>query len=73
MKMGTTRSLCRYDAAARRALQSASLRLPAILHYASRAAVLPEIATWSAYPSVAAVPINPGIDVMGQEATYAVQ
>jgi hypothetical protein len=35
MKMGTIASLCRYDAAARRARQSASLRRPAILHYAS--------------------------------------
>ena len=28
---------------------------------------LPEIATWSVYPSIAAVPINPGIDVMCQK------
>ena len=41
MKMGTTRSLCPYDAAVRRALQSANLRWPAILHYASSAAVSP--------------------------------
>jgi hypothetical protein len=34
MKMGTTRSPCRYDAAARRALQSVNLRRAAILHYA---------------------------------------
>lgn len=32
MKMGTTASLWRYDAAACRALQSAKLRLPAIPH-----------------------------------------
>jgi hypothetical protein len=25
------------------------------------------IATWSAYPSIAAAPINPRIDVMGQK------
>jgi len=38
MKMGTTASPWRYDAAARHALQSAKLRLPATLHYASWAA-----------------------------------
>ena len=41
MKMGTTRSPWRYDAAIRHALQSANLRRPAILHYASSAAVSP--------------------------------
>jgi hypothetical protein len=41
MKMGTTLSPCPYDAAARHALQSANLRRPAILHYASWAAVFP--------------------------------
>jgi hypothetical protein len=35
MKMGTIRTPWRYDAAARHALQSANLRRPAILHYAS--------------------------------------
>src|SRR6266853_5596449 len=29
------------------------------------------IATWSAYPSIAAAPINPRIDAMGQEETFA--
>jgi hypothetical protein len=48
MKVGTIRSLCPYDAAARRALQSASLRRPAILHYAHRG---PDIAGRSGYPS----------------------
>jgi hypothetical protein len=41
MKMGTIVSPWRYDAAAHYALQSASLRRPAILRYASWAAVLP--------------------------------
>jgi hypothetical protein len=41
MKMGTTLSPCRYDAAACRALQSVNLRRPAILHYTSWAAVFP--------------------------------
>jgi hypothetical protein len=39
MKMGTILSLCPYDAAARRTRQSANLRRPAILRYASWAAV----------------------------------
>jgi hypothetical protein len=39
MKMGTIRSPCPYDAAARHALLSVNLRRPAILHYDSRAAV----------------------------------
>jgi len=35
MKMGTIRSPCPYDAAARHALQPVNLRRPAILYYAS--------------------------------------
>jgi hypothetical protein len=42
MKMGTIRSPWHYDAAARHALQSVNLRRPAILHYASCAAVFPD-------------------------------
>jgi len=38
MKMGTTGSLWRYDAAARRASQPANLRRPSTFHYASRGA-----------------------------------
>jgi hypothetical protein len=64
MNMGNTASPWRYDAAARHVLQSASLRRPAILHYTSCAARLPDIAGWSGYPSIAAMPVNPGIDVM---------
>jgi len=41
MKMGTIRSQCPYDPAARCALQSVSLRRHAILHYDSWAAVFP--------------------------------
>jgi len=41
MKMGTIRSPSPYDAAARHALQSASLRRPAILRYDSWADVFP--------------------------------
>jgi hypothetical protein len=41
MKMGNTRSPCPYDAAARHALQSAMMRHPTTLHYASR--VLPSM------------------------------
>jgi hypothetical protein len=40
MKMGTTASPSHYDAAAGQALQSANLREPAILRYASWAAFL---------------------------------
>jgi hypothetical protein len=65
MKMGTIASPWRYDAAARHALQSANLRRPAILRYDSWAAVFPISAGWSGYPSIAALSINPGIDVMG--------
>src|SRR5260370_39385780 len=72
MKMGTTRSPWRYDAAIRHALQSANLRLPAILHYASSAAVL-DFAGWSGYPSIAVLSLNPGIDVMCQTLHFALQ
>src|SRR5262245_11812041 len=41
MKMGTTSSPWRYDAAADQALQSANLRGLAISHYASSAAAFP--------------------------------
>jgi hypothetical protein len=66
MKMGTIRSLCPYDAAARDALQSANLRRPAILRYASWAAVFPISQGWSGYPSIAAIMIDPDIAVMCQ-------
>ena len=64
MKMGTTRSPFPYDAAARHVLQSARLLYPTTLHYASRA--LPSILGGSsACPSITALSINPGTDVMG--------
>lgn len=60
--MGTILSPWRYDAAARHPIgKSATPRDLALRLTGGR---LPEIATWSAYPSIAAVPINPGIDVM---------
>jgi hypothetical protein len=71
MKMGTTRSPFPYDAAARRALQSINLRRPSTLGYASRAPDFPHFAGWSGYPSIAAMPINPRIDVMCKEPTSA--
>ena len=71
MKMGTIPSLWPYDAAARDALQSANLRRPAILYCASWGSCLPDFAGWSGYPSMAALSINPGIDVMGQKPTSA--
>jgi hypothetical protein len=49
MKMGTIRSPCPYDAAARHSLQSANLRRPAISRYASWGC-LPDIAERSGYP-----------------------
>src|SRR5262249_352715 len=62
MKLGTTCSPWRYDAAARNVLQLANLRQPALLHYASWAAVFPIFAGWSSYPSIAAIPSASGID-----------
>jgi hypothetical protein len=67
MKMGTIASPCPYDVAARHALQSANLRQPAILYYASWGGCLPDFAGWSGYPSIAALSINPRIDLMGQK------
>jgi hypothetical protein len=55
MKMGTIRSLCPYDAAARDTLQSQNLRRPAILRYAPRTAVFPIFAGWSDYLSMVAL------------------
>src|SRR5216684_6137964 len=68
MTMGTIASPCRYDAAARHASQSANLRRPAILHYASWAAVFPG---WSAYPLIAALRSLLGIDAMCHKRTHA--
>ena len=70
MKMGTIRSPCPYDAIARHALHSVNLRRPAILRYASCTSCLPDFAGWSGYPSIAALAINPRIDVMGQVPAY---
>jgi hypothetical protein len=68
MKVGTIHSPFPYDAAARHALQSPKLRHPTTLHYAWRA--LPSIfGGWFAYPSIAALSINPETDVMGMEQT----
>jgi hypothetical protein len=69
MKMGTIRSPCPYDPAVRHALQSANLRRPAILYCPSWGGCLPDFAGWSGYPSIPALSINPGIDVMGQQPT----
>jgi hypothetical protein len=68
MKMGTIRSPCPYDAAARHPLQSANLRRPTISRYASWV-VGPISQGGPVTPPIAAVPINPEIDVMGQKAT----
>jgi len=63
MKMGTIRSLCPYDAAARYTLQSAKLRRAAILHYALWG-LSAGYRKWSGYSSLAAMPSNPGVDIM---------
>jgi hypothetical protein len=67
MKMGTTLSPCPYDAATRHALQSVCLRWPAILRYDPWAAA----GFWrvARYPPIAALSINPEIDVMGHNPT----
>jgi hypothetical protein len=65
MKMGTIASLWRYDTAARHALQSAKLRRPAILRYASRGC-FSDLAGLSGHPPIAAVSINARIDVVGK-------
>jgi len=70
MKMGNTRSPWRYDAATRHTLQSVNLRRPAILRYASRAAVLPISQGGPVTASIAALSINPGIDVMCHKLTF---
>jgi hypothetical protein len=64
MKVGTTVSPWRYDAAARHALPSASPRRLATVRYASRSLSF----LCRAYPSMPSVPINPEIDVMCQKA-----
>ena len=68
MKMGTTASPWRYDAAARHALQSANLRRPAILRYATWEAAS-RFRGMSGYASIAVLSVDPGIDAMGQEQT----
>src|SRR5712692_5240875 len=65
-KTGTILSPWPFDAAACHALQPAMLRQPAILHYASRAAIFPISQGGPVTASIAAMPINPGIDVLGQ-------
>jgi hypothetical protein len=66
MKLGNIASPCPYDAVARHALQSANLRLPAILYYASMGSSLPKSRAFG-YPVLADVPIHPGIDAMCQK------
>ena len=63
MKMGTIASPCLYDAAARHALQSPSLRRPAILPYASWAAAGVRLLFDSGHAG------SSRIDVMGQQRT----
>jgi hypothetical protein len=72
MKTGTTLSPCLYDAVTRHALESANLRWRAILRYASSAA-FSDFAGRSGYRSIAAMSLNPEIDVMGQLRPNALQ
>jgi hypothetical protein len=67
MKMGTIASPWCYDAAACHALQSASLRPPAISRCASSAAVFPAPRDGSGYCSMPPLSLNPRIDVMCQK------
>jgi hypothetical protein len=62
MKMGTTRSPFPYDAIVYHAAQPAKLRHPSTLHYASRAACLPDFEEGPVYP----LDSSAGIDVMCQ-------
>ena len=73
MKMGTILSPCPCDAAALRTLQSVNLRRLATLRYASWTAGVPIVARWSGCPSIAALSLNPGIDVMCQTLHFALQ
>ncbi len=68
MKMGTIPSPCPYDAAARHALQSAKSATACDLALRLMGGCLPDFAGWSGYPSIAALSISPGIDVIWPEA-----
>ena len=73
IKTGTARPPWRYDAAIPHALQSANQRRPAILHYASSAAVSPISQGGPGYPSIAVLSLNPGIDAMCQTLHFALR
>jgi hypothetical protein len=66
MKMGTTRSPWPYDAAAYCALRSSKLRLTTIWCVVLVGGCLPDSAGGSGYPPIAALTIEPQIDVMCQ-------
>jgi hypothetical protein len=68
MKMGTIASRFPYGAAARDALQLASLRCAAIQPYTSW---IPDVAGSFAYPSIAMISSNSQIDAKGQFLTHA--
>jgi hypothetical protein len=66
MKMGTIVSPRRYDVAAGETIRPNSQRRTSILRYASWVAVFPiPLAVW--LPSIAALSISGGIDVMGHK------
>ena len=68
MKMGTIASPWRYDACD--ALQSAKLRRSAILPHTLQVGVF-RYRNVSAFPSISSVPFNAGVNLVGQQPTFA--
>jgi hypothetical protein len=73
MKMGTTRSLCPYDAAARRAAPIGKSAMARDFALRLIGGCVPDFAGWSGYPSIAVLSLNPGINVMCQTLHFALQ
>jgi hypothetical protein len=67
MKMGTIASPWRYDAAADYALQSVKCATACDLALRLAGACLSDFPGWSGYPLIAALSIDPGINVIAQE------
>ena len=71
MKMGTIHSPCPYDAAAQHApIGESATAFDLALRLVG--GCLPDFAGWSGYPPIAALTIDPEIDVMGQKPTNQV-
>jgi hypothetical protein len=71
MKMGTIASPCPYDAAARRGAPIAKSATSCDFALRLRGGCLSDFARWSGYPSIAALTIDPEINVMGQGAVIS--